>query len=130
MNEDFHAHVYFGATTRETAKRVQEELIGAFAVDAQYTVSHAGGSTVVTANQRVNGGQWNLLGSFTFNSGGSGYKVTLADNTQAKVAADAIYYVRDTAPTDQFVRSRAREPIRCSRAGRRTPATRGRPPTR
>ncbi len=63
----------------------------AHATDAVYTVSYQGGSTAVTANQRVNGGQWNLLGTFAFNAGSS-YKVELSDQaTQGKVAADAIY---------------------------------------
>jgi len=48
------------------------------ATDAVYTVSYEGGSQAVTVNQRVNGGQWTLLGSFPFNAGGSGYKVDLA----------------------------------------------------
>jgi RHS repeat-associated protein len=73
-----------------------------FVTDAEYTVTHAGGSTTVTANQRQNGGKWNLLGAFTFNSGTT-YKVTLADNPLGTVAADAIYYVSTAAPTDQFV---------------------------
>jgi RHS repeat-associated protein len=73
-----------------------------FVTDAQYTVTHAGGSTTVTANQRLNGGKWNLLGTFTFNAGTT-YKVTVADNPLGAVAADAIYYVSTAAPTDQFV---------------------------
>ena len=30
------------------------------------TIQHAGGETVVTVNQKKNGGRWNLLGTFTF----------------------------------------------------------------
>ena len=47
------------------------------ATNAVYTVTHANGATGVTVNQRLNGGQWNLLGTFAFNAGGSGYKVEL-----------------------------------------------------
>jgi hypothetical protein len=74
------------------------------ATDVPYTVTHAGGTTAVTANQRVNGGQWNLLGAFTFNSGGSGYKVELSDQvTTGRVAADAIYIAAaGGTPSDAF----------------------------
>jgi RHS repeat-associated protein len=70
--------------------------------EAAYTVSYQGGTATVTANQQTNGGQWNLLGTFPFNAGGSGYKVTLADSPLGKVAADALYLVQDTAPPAAF----------------------------
>jgi RHS repeat-associated protein len=73
------------------------------ATDAQYTVSYEGGSSTVTVNQRVSGGQWVLLGTYPFNASGSGYKVDLADSSASgKVVADAIYYVQDGAPVDSF----------------------------
>jgi hypothetical protein len=66
-------------------------------------VTYEGGSSTVTVNQRVNGGQWNLLGTFPMNAAGTGYKVDLADSSASgKVVADAIYYVRDSAPVDSF----------------------------
>jgi hypothetical protein len=71
------------------------------ATNAVYTVSNANGSTGVTVNQRLNGGAWNLLGSFTFNAGASGYKVEISDAASGKVAADAIYYVKDAPPTGE-----------------------------
>ena len=72
------------------------------ATDAPYSVTHAGGTSTVTANQRVNGGQWNLLGTYTFNSGTT-YKVELSDAVAAgKVAADAIYVVSTAAPAAAF----------------------------
>jgi RHS repeat-associated protein len=70
--------------------------------EAVYTIAYQGGTATVTANQRTNGGQWNLLGSFPFDAGGSGYKVTLADSALGKVAADALYIVQDAAPTAEF----------------------------
>ena len=74
----------------------------AHATDAQFTITHASGTSTVTANQRLNGGQWNLLGTYTFNSGTS-YKVDLSDQvTAGKVAADAIYIAGTGAPTDTF----------------------------
>jgi len=74
----------------------------AHATDAQFTVTHASGTTTVTANQRLNGGQWNLLGTYSFNSG-NGYKVELSDQVAAgKVAADAIYIAGTAAPAAAF----------------------------
>ena len=57
----------------------------------------------MTANQRLNGGIWNLLGTYTFNSGAS-YKVDLSDQAASgKVAADAIYILdASTAPSAAF----------------------------
>jgi RHS repeat-associated protein len=72
------------------------------ASDATYTVTHAGGSTPVTVNQKANGGQWNLLGTFAFNAGTPGYQVALSGNGNGQVAADAIYYANDNAPPDSF----------------------------
>jgi RHS repeat-associated protein len=62
-------------------------------------VTHAGGASTVTVNQRVNGGQWNLLGTWSFDSG-TDYKVELSDAVAAgKVAADAIYIAPAGAPS-------------------------------
>jgi RHS repeat-associated protein len=73
------------------------------ATDATYTVSYEGGTQAVTVNQRVNGGQWNLLGSFAFNASGSGYKVELAESPNGKVTADAIYIAgAGGPPSDEF----------------------------
>ena len=72
------------------------------ATDVPYSVTHAGGTSTVTVNQRVNGGKWNLLGTYTFNSG-TNYKVELSDAVAAgKVAADAIYIVSAAAPAAAF----------------------------
>jgi hypothetical protein len=66
-------------------------------------VTYQGGGSAVTVNQRVNGGQWVLLGTFPFNASGSGYKVDLADTSASgKVVADAVYYVQDGAPVDRI----------------------------
>jgi RHS repeat-associated protein len=58
------------------------------ASDAKYTVNHAGGSTMVTVNQQINGGQWNLLGTFTFNAGQA--SIWLAGPANAEIVADAV----------------------------------------
>ena len=74
------------------------------APDAKYTVHHAGGSTVVTVNQRRNSGEWRLLGSFTMDPA-SNHRVELSDTVTGVVVADAIYVVPTpaAAPPDAFV---------------------------
>ncbi|MFY9314815.1 MAG: hypothetical protein WAO95_04560 [Burkholderiales bacterium] len=58
------------------------------ATDAKYTVNHASGATTVTANQEVNSGVWNLLGTYSFNAGNA--TVTLTDQANGYVIADAV----------------------------------------
>jgi hypothetical protein len=58
------------------------------ATDAPYTINHEGGPTTVDVNQEVNGGQWNLLGTFYFNAGN--YSVTLSGDANQYVIADAV----------------------------------------
>ena len=56
---------------------------------APYTVNHASGSTTVPVNQRLNGGQWNSLGTFHF--GAADYSVVLTNNVSSgRVIADGI----------------------------------------
>ncbi|MEX2198615.1 MAG: RHS repeat-associated core domain-containing protein [Burkholderiales bacterium] len=62
------------------------------ATDATYTVTHAGGSTAVSVNQQAGGGAWNLLGTFAF-ARGTAHKVTLTDQANGYVVADAIRLV-------------------------------------
>ncbi|MCD6386519.1 family 10 glycosylhydrolase [Candidatus Sumerlaeota bacterium] len=65
------------------------------APDAKYTLHYDGGSQTFSVNQQANGGRWNLLGSFQFNSGTSGY-VELSDQSSATgkvVIADAVKFV-------------------------------------
>jgi hypothetical protein len=59
------------------------------ATDAPYTINYDGGSTTVDVNQEINGGQWNLLGTFSFAAGTSG-TVVLSDDADEFVIADAI----------------------------------------
>jgi hypothetical protein len=57
--------------------------------DVPYTVNHPGGSTTIRVNQQINGGRWNLLGTFTFQDQGS---VVLSDDASSgqDIVADAI----------------------------------------
>jgi hypothetical protein len=70
--------------------------------DAKYLITHSQGTDQVEVNQKLNGGQWNLLGTYPFQSGTSGY-VSLIDTstdpnynpptTSDSVCADAIRLV-------------------------------------
>ena len=60
------------------------------ATNAKYTIHYDGGSTTVQVNQQINGGQWNLLGTFPFLAGTSG-SVVLSDDANGVVIADAIF---------------------------------------
>lgn len=60
---------------------------------AAYEITHAGGTTTVTVNQTVNGGQWNVLGAFNFNAGTAG-SVVLRNTGTGSVSADAVRFVR------------------------------------
>jgi len=59
------------------------------ATNARYTVTHDGGSATVTVNQQTNGGQYNLLGTFSFTQGNT-YSVSLTDEADGFVIADAV----------------------------------------
>jgi len=61
------------------------------ASNAKYTVNSAGGSTLKTVSQKVNGGSWQLLGTFSFNA--ASYSVRLTDQADGYVIADAIRLV-------------------------------------
>lgn len=61
--------------------------------NATYTVTHALGTAQHVVNQTALGGQWNVLGTYSFRAGAGG-TVTLRDTgTGAVVSADAIRFV-------------------------------------
>ena len=62
------------------------------ATNATYTITHASGSTPVTVNQQQGGGAWNLLGTFSLTPG-SAHKVSLSDQANGFVIADAVRLV-------------------------------------
>jgi hypothetical protein len=63
------------------------------ASNAPYTINHSGSSETVRVNQKVNGGKWNLLGTYPFAVGTSG-SVVLSDDVNGYVIADAIKFER------------------------------------
>jgi len=61
------------------------------ATDAPYTITYDGGSETIDTNQQINGGQWNLLGTYPFAAGTSG-SVELSDDANGYVIADGIKF--------------------------------------
>lgn len=87
------------------------------ASNAPYTIVHKDGSRVFTVNQQTNGGKWNVLGTFPFLAGTSGY-VTLSDNAEVGkvVVADAVRFLyksrlQTPGSIGGYVRSRTGVPI-------------------
>jgi len=60
-----------------------------------YTVNHANGSRPFPKNQRLNGGEWVYLDTFTFEEGKGSVELSaeVSNNDQEKVCADAVKFV-------------------------------------
>jgi hypothetical protein len=70
---------------------------------ADYVVHHSSGATTVVVNQDLNSGQWNLLGTFTFQAGTAGYVELLRNSANGlSTIADAVKFVM-TAPPEVIV---------------------------
>ncbi|MEV4354210.1 DNRLRE domain-containing protein [Nonomuraea sp. NPDC049625] len=69
---------------------------GATATNAKYKVKHQGGEASVTLDQTKNPGTWVELGSYSFTAGTT-HSVTLTDEANGTVAADAVKLVRDNS---------------------------------
>ena len=71
------------------------------ATNAGYKVDYTGGSATKVVNQTTGAGTWVPLGRYAFTADGTGQKVTLSDNANGTVVADAVKLVRDnSAETD------------------------------
>ncbi len=68
------------------------------ASNAPYTIATASGNVTVTVDQQQNDGQWNLLGDYFFNAGQTA-AITLTDNANGMVIADAVKIVPVDAAT-------------------------------
>lgn len=55
-------------------------------------IDHALGTDIVFVNQEINGGQWNYLGTYLFNSGTSGGVTIRTEGTNDYVIADAVKF--------------------------------------
>ena len=68
------------------------------ASDAKYTVNTSAGAATVTVDQQAASGQWNLLGTWNFAAGNA--SVSLTDQANGYVIADAIRFDPTDAPPD------------------------------
>ncbi len=64
------------------------------ATNVPVDIHYSGGTQTVTLNQRIDGSQWNLLGTFEFEAGSDGNVVIRTDGTNGFVIADAVRFVR------------------------------------
>jgi hyaluronate lyase len=55
-------------------------------------IVNTGGTSTVTVNQKLNGGQWNLLGSYPFAAGATGYVKVHTDGADGYVTVDAVKF--------------------------------------
>ncbi len=72
------------------------------ATNAEYTVRHASGTTTMRVDQRLNGRVWNLLGTFEMTPG-AGHGVSLSDDADGVVIADAMRFVPTSADSQRLV---------------------------
>jgi N-acetylmuramoyl-L-alanine amidase len=64
------------------------------AAAAPYIITHSGGSTTLKLNQQLNGGKWNLLGSYSFGSGNQQVKLSCWTTAGYYVVADAVRFYK------------------------------------
>jgi RHS repeat-associated protein len=69
---------------------------------ADYVVTHAGGTSTVSVNQKQNGGQWVKLGTYSFTPS-AGHKVELLGSYDGRVIADSIRLVAAGAGASNLV---------------------------
>ncbi|HFD31364.1 MAG TPA: hypothetical protein ENJ28_01435 [Gammaproteobacteria bacterium] len=68
------------------------------ASNAPFNVSHVTGETPLSVNQQINGGQWNLLGNFSFDTLST---VSLTDQANGYVIVDALRIMGNTTTTQE-----------------------------
>jgi type IV pilus assembly protein PilY1 len=71
---------------------------------AQYTIHDTMGDHVFVRDQRVNYGQWNLMGTFNFAAGTSGY-VRLTRGAGGATSADAVKFVNMSSGANVIIRN-------------------------
>ncbi|MEH0153092.1 family 10 glycosylhydrolase [Limibacter armeniacum] len=62
------------------------------ATNVPVDINHSSGTSTVTVNQQVNGGVWNTLGTFSFDSGTNGNVTIRNTGTNGVVIADAVRF--------------------------------------
>lgn len=81
--------------TGEYAVYVSYQTLPNSVSDAKYLVFHAGGVTEFKVNQRIGGGTWVYLGTFTFDKGRNDYSMVILSNESKEkgvVCADAVRF--------------------------------------
>ena len=61
--------------------------------NAPYAIATAAGTSTVTVDQKVNGGKWNLLGTYAFNAGAATVTLAHPGGTGLWSSADAVRFV-------------------------------------
>jgi hypothetical protein len=61
------------------------------ATNAPVKITHSAGTQTVSVNQQINGGKWNYLGTFSFDSTGT-VQISGTGSTSATVCADAVKF--------------------------------------
>jgi hypothetical protein len=69
-----------------------------YASNVPMDIGHATGTATVAVNQRLNGGTWNKLGTWTFDAGSNGYVRIRTTGTTNHVIADAVKFVAAGSP--------------------------------
>ncbi|MGW8369430.1 MAG: golvesin C-terminal-like domain-containing protein, partial [Gammaproteobacteria bacterium] len=72
-----------------------------YAPNVPYLINHDGQQTIVTVDQSGAGGQWNPLGTFTFD--GSGSENVVVSDSAGKTTADAVRFVEVVSPTIETI---------------------------
>ena len=62
--------------------------------NAPYIVTHREGATLVPVDQRVNGGSWQLLGTFNLTAAPGAASVSISNTVEGTISADAVRFVR------------------------------------
>jgi len=76
---------------------VKYPSVSGAASNAPFKIEHTGGSTSKTVDQTKDAGTWVSLGRYAFTASGANQKITLSDNANGTVVADAVKLVRDNA---------------------------------
>ncbi len=70
---------------------------------AEYQINHSGGTNTVYKDQTVNGGRWNLLGTYTLSAGTSNYvRVSNIGTAGNYVIADAVKFEPTTSDVQNW----------------------------
>jgi hypothetical protein len=78
------------------------EAVPGAATDAPYTIYFDGGSETVRVNQQTGGGQWQLMGTWSFSAGMSEF-VVLSNDANGKVVAGSVKFISTDLPEQEII---------------------------